>query len=122
MSYADDLKRVDWQRKRLKIMERDGWACGATDRVFNVHHKRYIAGNRAWDYPDDNLETLCEPCHEAKHDGPEIDFSALSLVELRAAVGRAMQAENAAQSDREKRQHGAFQEQAWKAIFSARLA
>lgn len=59
-----------WQKKRLEIMERDGWRCrdcdGDDTTVLNVHHHYYDRGADPWDYPDDALITLCEPCHERR--------------------------------------------------------
>jgi hypothetical protein len=65
MAYVDLLKDPRWQRRRLEILERDGWACrscGATDRTLHVHHRLY-KGN-PWDVEPEFLVTLCEPCHE----------------------------------------------------------
>jgi hypothetical protein len=59
-----------WQKKRLKFMERDGWACcscGAQDRVLNVHHISYEAGKAPWEYPEETLVTWCEECHKKRH-------------------------------------------------------
>jgi len=33
----------------------------------NVHHRYYMKGKMAWDYPDNVFETLCSECHEAFH-------------------------------------------------------
>lgn len=70
MSYADDLKHPKWQRKRLEIMRRDGWACTAchaNDKTLHIHHKRYIAGHKPWEYADVDLSTFCEECHKLYH-------------------------------------------------------
>ena len=61
-----------WQKKRLEIMERDGWtcqSCGASGEgvTLNVHHVYYEAGKAPWDYSDDMLYTWCEGCHTAIH-------------------------------------------------------
>ena len=55
-----------WQRLRLQVMERDGWCCvNCTDdtRTLHVHHKRYKG--RVFDVGLDDLQTLCEECHDA---------------------------------------------------------
>ena len=55
-----------WQKRRLQIMERDGWACiacGRTDQTLHVHHKAYHG--MPWDVSDHSLQTLCEKCHQA---------------------------------------------------------
>lgn len=67
MTYSEKLRDPRWQKKRLKILERDGFACvscesGLQDgKTLHVHHKRYA--NNPWDVADDDLETLCEACH-----------------------------------------------------------
>ncbi len=69
-TYADKLLDVRWQKKRLYILERDGWAClecGCTDNTLHVHHNKYERGKDPWDYPDDVFETLCDPCHKKEH-------------------------------------------------------
>jgi len=65
--YDEKLKDPRWQRKRLKILERDGWACqqcGCRDDL-HVHHRVYYGD--PWEAPDESLITLCERCHEAEH-------------------------------------------------------
>lgn len=69
MNYFEKLKDPRWQKKRLAIMQRDDFTCqecGAKDKTLHVHHKTYIYGNDPWDYPDKNLITLCENCHEVE--------------------------------------------------------
>jgi len=64
MEYSKQLKHPKWQKKRLKILERDNFTCvhcGDTETTLNVHHKKYTG--MAWDAPDENLETVCEDCH-----------------------------------------------------------
>lgn len=63
--YAEKLKDPRWQKKRLKIFERDGWACVRckdSESSLQVHHKKYFG--EPWECPDEHLETLCESCHE----------------------------------------------------------
>jgi hypothetical protein len=70
-SYYELLRHPEWQKKRLKIMERDGFCCcdcGATDRTLNVHHSYYLKGHKPWEYEDDALRTLCEDCHLTRHE------------------------------------------------------
>lgn len=65
--YIEKLKDPRWQKKRLDIMDRDGWACrscGASERTLHVHHLVYVYGNDPWDYRDDTLVTLCDECHD----------------------------------------------------------
>lgn len=69
--YWEKLKDPRWQRKRLEILERDGFACvacGANDRTLHVHHGVYRKGLEPWEADDDTLWTLCEACHEYQAD------------------------------------------------------
>ena len=61
-----------WQKKRLEVMERDGWTCQSCNAAgagvtLNVHHAYYEAGRAPWDYGDETLVTWCEDCHQARH-------------------------------------------------------
>ena len=72
MTYSQKLRDARWQRVRLKVMERDQWRCqGARCRspenpLLHVHHKQYLPGREPWEYPLENLITLCEKCHEGQ--------------------------------------------------------
>lgn len=65
VSYSEKLRDPRWQRKRLEIMQRDGFTCqlckSKTDTL-NVHHLAYGPGD-PWDCDDLLLVTLCEECH-----------------------------------------------------------
>ena len=68
--YAELLKKPQWQKRRLQMLEKADWRCvecGAEDQQLHVHHKRYIAGAKPWEYEDDDLAVLCEQCHEKAH-------------------------------------------------------
>ena len=68
--YAQQLKSPEWKAKRLEILERDGnkcVKCGETKRL-HVHHLSYTSGCNAWEYPNDNLVTLCNECHVKEHE------------------------------------------------------
>ena len=74
LSYSDLLKTQEWQDKRQKILERDGYRCRYCSSTvgLQVHHKYYSVypnGVRAypWNYPDDALITLCDICHKKVH-------------------------------------------------------
>ena len=59
-----------WQRKRLEIMERDNFncaCCGSQFSKLNVHHLYYLKGLEPWEYDNEALVTLCNPCHEFAH-------------------------------------------------------
>jgi hypothetical protein len=65
-SYYELLQHPNWQRKRLVLLEQAGWRCtycDADDRSLHIHHTYYEKGLAPWEYPDESLEVLCEPCH-----------------------------------------------------------
>lgn len=67
MKYSDKLKDPRWQKKRLEIFERDGWACtlcGDSEQTLHIHHLCYQKGKDPWEYEDKHLLTLCANCHE----------------------------------------------------------
>lgn len=70
LKYKDQLADARWQQKKYEILQRDNFACqkcGATTNL-NVHHLSYEKGKLAWEYPNENLITLCQDCHEKEHD------------------------------------------------------
>ena len=65
-AYRELLRRSEWQKKRLQILERDNWRCvWCHDANVNlqVDHKRYERGKMPWEIGDQYLQTLCERCH-----------------------------------------------------------
>lgn len=65
--YFAKLKDPRWQKKRLKILERDNFTCaicGDTKNTLHVHHRFYLEGLELWGYKDCVYITLCENCHE----------------------------------------------------------
>lgn len=76
MNYSDKLKDPRWQKKRLEIMQRDGFACQLCGdnkiAALTVHHKEYKKNTDPWDYDNDQLITLCEDCHKKIHNKPHI--------------------------------------------------
>lgn len=71
MTYSEKLRDPRWQKKRLDIMDRDGFqcrACQAKDKTLNVHHRVYRKGKSPWEYEDEMLVTLCEDCHKVMED------------------------------------------------------
>lgn len=74
MSYSEQLKHPNWQRKRLEVLERAKFrceVCNADDKTLHVHHKQYFKGRMAWEYDADGLVALCEPCHAQTHEAEE---------------------------------------------------
>ncbi len=87
LSYSEKLHDPRWQKKRLKILERDNWTCQSCegdDEELHVHHISYMTDN-PWEEEDDNLITLCGECHKTWHvlyDSnlyPEYVYSVVSL-------------------------------------------
>jgi hypothetical protein len=70
LTYAQQLRHPLWQRRRLEVLQRADFTCercGSTSTELHAHHKTYIRGRMAWQYPDDLLECLCDPCHDIAH-------------------------------------------------------
>ena len=68
-NYSELLRSPLWQKKRLKILERDGFTCqhcGSRERELQVHHRVYHKGAKPWEYDDSELITLCNQCHEVE--------------------------------------------------------
>ena len=83
-TYSEKLKDPRWQKKRLKILERDKFQCKnceSTEKTLHVHHKIYLKNIEPWDYDNFLLLTLCEDCHKLfstnKEDAKEILLFAL---------------------------------------------
>lgn len=63
--YSELLKDPRWQKRRLKILERDDWTCQRCNskvKTLNVHHFKYTGD--PWDAADELLISLCEDCHK----------------------------------------------------------
>jgi len=83
LSYSNKLKDPRWQKKRLKILERDNFTCRNCKRddiTLSVHHKRYIKGNDPWEYPDKYLITLCQPCHDIEIEVAEKEYPSWKII------------------------------------------
>lgn len=68
--YSILLKDPRWQKKRLKILERDGWecnGCGNSETTLHVHHLHYHKNKDPWEYDDNYLISLCEDCHHIEY-------------------------------------------------------
>lgn len=95
MTYREQLLHPNWQRKRLEIMQRDEFRCQccmATENTLHVHHKQYAKGRLAWEYPNDELVTLCETCHDTMHEqmGMLRDVTAKLPVDGPGCIGHAI--------------------------------
>ncbi len=73
-TYLRKLSDPRWQKKRLKILERDKWTCkkcGDTETELHVHHLEYHKD--PWNTPDKLLITLCAHCHQIIEDIKEFE-------------------------------------------------
>jgi hypothetical protein len=69
-NYSKKLQDPRWQKKRLEILDRDGFTCQMCmndKEQLVVHHKRYLKGCEPWEYEPAYLITLCNSCHEKYH-------------------------------------------------------
>ena len=68
-AYVEELKHPMWIKKRNIILDRDKHKCTMCGSVKNlcVHHTKYVEGNKAWEYPNSLLVTLCSCCHDKVH-------------------------------------------------------
>ena len=67
-SYSELLKDPRWQKKRLEVLERDGFKCQwclSGEDELHVHHSFYDWKLKPWEYQMRYLHTLCSDCHEA---------------------------------------------------------
>ena len=70
-SYSEKLLDPRWQQMRLRVYERDGFACrccGNTTKTLNAHHSHYHPYSEGpWDYDMETIITLCVDCHSEQH-------------------------------------------------------
>ena len=80
--YEKQLKDKRWRLLRKEVIEERGGKCEMCGCSSNlcVHHKVYIKGRYAWEYPKRHLMVLCRECHEKVH-GIDLDKSADFLIE-----------------------------------------
>ena len=85
LTYSEQLRHPNWQRRRLEIMQRDDFTCQIcqdTGATLNVHHKHYVKGRQVWEYEDHVLVTLCEACHGQEHEDSEAHKNLLAQLPL----------------------------------------
>ena len=85
-SYGNKLRDPRWQKKRLEVLERDGWRCvmcHRNDLNLQVHHVVYRRLD-PWEYPLFCYQTLCEKCHQERQEITDraVDALRLSLKDL----------------------------------------
>jgi 5-methylcytosine-specific restriction endonuclease McrA len=61
------LDPLSYESLRQQILRRDGWRCQSCGAMSNleVHHKEFRSRSGA--DSEENLITLCAPCHAAVH-------------------------------------------------------
>lgn len=67
LSYKDQINHPNWQKCRLRIFERDKFACkicGNTELQLQVHHLCYFPKLHLWDYDDELMITVCPEHHQ----------------------------------------------------------
>lgn len=65
-TYDERRRDPRWQRKRLEIYERDGFACvdcGTKTENLQIDHAWYEPRHAPWEYPDSCFFTRCDSCH-----------------------------------------------------------
>lgn len=70
MTYSERLKDPRWQRKRLEVMQRDGFKCrdcGSETETLHVHHCHYERG-APWETNSVFMLTLCDKCHKSRQE------------------------------------------------------
>jgi hypothetical protein len=75
IGYKDLLDTLEWQTKRLQILDRDCYTCKKCSKKsekLHVHHKWYIKDEFPWEIEDDGLVALCHHCHKEVHLTEEI--------------------------------------------------
>jgi hypothetical protein len=88
LSFAEQIKHPNWQKKRLEVLESAGWECencGVKDVTLNVHHKQYVKGRMYWEYDRHELECLCEDCHKDHHQTQDALKALLAEVDVSEA-------------------------------------
>jgi hypothetical protein len=84
VKYSEKLKDPRWQKKRLKILERDNWTCRGCNDTKNtlvVHHIKYFPDKEPWECPDKFLLTLCEECHRLEREHrPYVEQALLEIL------------------------------------------
>lgn len=96
-TYAQKLTHPEWQKRRLRIMERAGFRCewcGVQDRTLHIHHGYYQRNFEPWEYLDEVMHCLCETCHreaeQLKRDA-HIEIGRIPPKYLAPIIGKIMQ-------------------------------
>lgn len=70
LSYAQQLKRPEWQNCSNSLKNEAGWKCELCggdqhkgEVSLSIHHTYYLKDTLLWKYPRCLLMCLCDPCH-----------------------------------------------------------
>jgi hypothetical protein len=70
LTWKEQYRHPNWQRRRLQILERDKFTCrrcGDKDSMLHVHHLKYRKNSYIWEAKGKDMITLCEKCHDEEH-------------------------------------------------------
>lgn len=89
MTYADKLKHPNWQKMRLKVLQKAKFTCKLckdTETELHVHHNYYEDDTDPWDYPLNAFTCLCKHCHHEveykKKTGNKFDIRLIKIFKL----------------------------------------
>lgn len=95
MTYQEQIKHPEWQKKRLEVLEANSFTCedcGATEKQLHVHHPYYKKFALIWEYDVSELMCLCNECHENYHsvtNGIKAMIATMNLTQLSRLGGYA---------------------------------
>jgi len=63
-----------WLNKRKAILKRDEYKCTkcSSKEILQIHHTKYVAKKKPWEYSNSDLITLCSKCHTEIHNTVKI--------------------------------------------------
>lgn len=67
--YGKLLEKKEWKEFRLVVLKTRGEKCemcGAR-KYLQIHHPKYIAGRKPWEYSVNEVAVLCGRCHRLVH-------------------------------------------------------
>lgn len=70
LSYAEQIKRPEWQKRRLERLKISSFTCdqcGSSENELHVHHLLYKKKAMIWEYDNVDLAVLCSSCHLKTH-------------------------------------------------------
>ena len=88
-TYQEKLRDKRWQLKKTEILTRDNFKCQNPSCKSNenasveVHHLDYIPDIAPWEYPNDMLVTLCNPCHQKEQERPKEEKYLINTLKMK---------------------------------------